>query len=85
MFGVFAAARSLVAPKATAPLAALAQPPLGGLQAAFARRWMKVKSSVRRRCEDCYIVRRGKINYNYCRTHGRHKHRQGPKRKAARK
>lgn len=52
---------------------------VGGLQAAAAARWMRVRSSIKKRCPDCYIVRRGKISYVYCTTHGRHKQRQGPK------
>ena len=40
-------------------------------------RWFKTVSSLKKRCEDCYIVRRGKITYNYCKTHPRHKQRQG--------
>eukprot|EP00965_Chrysotila_dentata_P233338 6199525-Pleurochrysis_carterae.AAC.6 len=40
-------------------------------------RMMRVKTSVRKRCEHCYMVRRGKIVYNYCKVHPRHKARQG--------
>jgi len=38
---------------------------------------MKVKSSVRRICEYCYMVRRKGRLYVYCRKHPRHKQRQG--------
>ncbi len=43
------------------------------------QRWMKVMSSIKKRCDACYIVRRGKIAYVYCKVHPRHKARQGPK------
>ena len=33
----------------------------------------------RPRCEACYFVKRGNISYVYCKTHPRHKQRQGPK------
>jgi large subunit ribosomal protein L36 len=45
-------------------------------------RWMRVKSSIKRLCDECYLVRRGKINYVYCKVNPRHKQRQGPKRRA---
>ena len=57
-------------------LPAHASPPL-----LFAR-WMRVKSSIKRLCDECYLVRRGKINYVYCKVNPRHKQRQGPKRRA---
>lgn len=43
---------------------------------------MKVKSSIKKRCEHCYIVKRkntkGKtIIYVYCKRNPRHKQRQG--------
>ncbi len=44
-------------------------------------RTMKVMSSIRKRCGDCRIVRRGNISYVFCKTHPRHKARQGPKRR----
>lgn len=34
---------------------------------------MKSKDSVRRRCQDCYLVVRQGILYNMCKTHPRHK------------
>ncbi|KAK9872059.1 hypothetical protein WA026_015306 [Henosepilachna vigintioctopunctata] len=33
----------------------------------------KVKATVRRRCKDCYIVKRQERWYNLCKTHPRHK------------
>ena len=44
-------------------------------------RGMKVMSAIRKRCADCYFVRRGNIAFVYCKTHPRHKARQGPKRR----
>ena len=38
---------------------------------------MKVVSSLRPICKDCYIVRRGKRLYMRCKTFPRHKRRQG--------
>lgn len=38
---------------------------------------MKVVSSVKPICKDCYHVRRGKTLYLRCRTQPRHKRRQG--------
>ena len=38
---------------------------------------MKVKSSVKKICNDCYLVRRKRRLYVMCRTHPRHKQRQG--------
>ncbi len=42
---------------------------------------MKVKASVKPRCEYCYIVRRRKsgksVVYIYCKKNSRHKQRQG--------
>ncbi|MEE6465485.1 hypothetical protein FKM82_006567 [Ascaphus truei] len=38
---------------------------------------MKTKSAVRKRCKDCFIVkRRGRV-FVYCKTNGKHKQRQG--------
>lgn len=38
---------------------------------------MKTKSSLKRRCKDCFfVVRRGRL-FVYCKTHPRHKQRQG--------
>ena len=47
----------------------------------FMNRSMKVVSSLKKRCESCYIVKRGKIAYVFCTANPRHKSRQGPKRK----
>ena len=38
---------------------------------------MKVVSSLKRLCKDCYVVRRGKKLYLRCKTSPRHKRRQG--------
>lgn len=50
---------------------------------------MKVKASIKKRCKDCYIVKRNKIKvengkvtikptyYVYCKTNPKHKQRQG--------
>ena len=47
----------------------------------LAARFMKVMSSVRKRCEHCRLVKRGKLLYVYCSVHPRHKARNGPKRR----
>jgi ribosomal protein L36 len=38
---------------------------------------MKVKSSIKRMCGFCQIIRRGKILYVRCQKNNRHKQRQG--------
>jgi ribosomal protein L36 len=38
---------------------------------------MKVRSSIKAMCPHCYIVRRGKTRYVYCKTQPKHKQRQG--------
>jgi len=38
---------------------------------------MKVVSALQRLCKDCFIVRRGKRLYMRCKSHPRHKRRQG--------
>lgn len=38
---------------------------------------MKVVSSIKPICKDCFIVRRGKVLYLRCKTFPRHKRRQG--------
>ena len=45
--------------------------------AAPATRAMKIKSAVKRLCEHCYMVRRGKTLYVRCTKNPRHKQRQG--------
>eukprot|EP00871_Galdieria_phlegrea_P006102 jgi/Galph1/97/GphlegSOOS_G4809.1 len=42
-------------------------------------RGFKVVSSVKRRCESCVIIRRGKRIYVYCDKYPKHKQRQGGK------
>mmetsp|Transcript_40119 Transcript_40119/g.90940 ORF Transcript_40119/g.90940 Transcript_40119/m.90940 type:complete len:84 (-) Transcript_40119:360-611(-) len=44
-----------------------------------ATRLMKVVSAIRKRCENCYITKRGRISYVQCKAHPRHKQRQGSK------
>ncbi|XP_006012634.1 large ribosomal subunit protein bL36m [Latimeria chalumnae] len=38
---------------------------------------LKTKSALKRRCKDCFFVRRRGRLYVYCKTHPRHKQRQG--------
>ena len=38
---------------------------------------MKVKSAIRAICKHCYVVRRGKTRFVYCKKNPRHKQRQG--------
>ena len=38
---------------------------------------MKVVSSIKPICKDCYLVRRGKVLYMRCKSSPRHKRRQG--------
>ena len=46
---------------------------------AFASRSIKVMQSLQKRCEHCYIVKRGAIRYVICKVNPRHKARNGPK------
>jgi len=38
---------------------------------------MKVRSSIKRICPDCYLVRRKRVLYNRCKSNPKHKARQG--------
>uniref|UniRef100_A0A672IFB1 Ribosomal protein n=1 Tax=Salarias fasciatus TaxID=181472 RepID=A0A672IFB1_SALFA len=38
---------------------------------------MKTKSALKRRCKDCFFVRRRGRLFVFCKTHPRHKQRQG--------
>ena len=38
---------------------------------------MKVRSSIKKMCKHCYIVKRGKIRFVYCKETPKHKQRQG--------
>jgi ribosomal protein L36 len=38
---------------------------------------MKVRSSIKAMCKDCYVVRRGKVRFVYCKSTPKHKQRQG--------
>lgn len=40
-------------------------------------RGVKVRSAVKKRCKDCYSVRRSGVLYIRCKVHPRHKQRQG--------
>lgn len=40
-------------------------------------RGFKVRTSVKKFCSDCYIVRRKGRVYVYCKSNGKHKQRQG--------
>jgi ribosomal protein L36 len=78
----FSGMRSIVSARAAPLLGSVAthlpsRPPFGALSVRF----MKVKSSLQKRCEGCYFVKRGLISYMYCKINPRHKARQGPKRR----
>ncbi|OCT76143.1 hypothetical protein XELAEV_18031331mg [Xenopus laevis] len=38
---------------------------------------MKTKTALKKRCKDCYFVRRRGRLFVYCKTNGKHKQRQG--------
>lgn len=38
---------------------------------------MKVRSSIKAMCKHCYVVRRGKTRFVYCKETAKHKQRQG--------
>ncbi|MBP5204533.1 50S ribosomal protein L36 [bacterium] len=38
---------------------------------------MKVRASVKKRCPDCYVVKRKNRVYVYCKKNPKHKQRQG--------
>ncbi len=38
---------------------------------------MKVRASVKKRCPDCYVVKRKSRVYVYCKKNSKHKQRQG--------
>jgi ribosomal protein L36 len=38
---------------------------------------MKVKSAIRAICKHCYVIKRGKTRYVYCKKNPKHKQRQG--------
>ncbi|KAM6230245.1 LOW QUALITY PROTEIN: large ribosomal subunit protein bL36m-like [Porphyrio hochstetteri] len=60
---------------AASPRTLLAVPPPPGLLPLLLA-GLKTKTSLRRRCKDCYIVqRRGRL-YVYCKTNPRHKQRK---------
>jgi len=42
-----------------------------------ANRGFKVRTSVKKFCKDCYMVRRKGRVYVYCKSNGKHKQRQG--------
>ncbi|NWQ86505.1 RM36 protein, partial [Burhinus bistriatus] len=59
---------------AAAPRGLLAVPPPPGPPPFLAG--LKTKTSLKRRCKDCYIVRRRGRLYVYCKTNPRHKQRK---------
>ncbi|CAN3355092.1 large ribosomal subunit protein bL36m [Diutina catenulata] len=57
------------------PMLSVAQMPVANML--FAARGFKVRTSVKKFCNSCYLVRRrGKV-YVYCKANGKHKQRQG--------
>ena len=73
--GSLSAAGSVLRPTGATPPPPLSSALLGPM------RGMKVRSAIKKMCDQCYIVRRGKIAYVYCKLNPRHKQRQGPKRR----
>lgn len=64
------------------PSRALAIPNLATKQALLlfgitAMRTLKTRTSVKKFCKDCYMVRRKGRVYVYCKSNGKHKQRQG--------
>ncbi|XP_074753902.1 large ribosomal subunit protein bL36m [Athene noctua] len=62
--------------EAAAPRALLAVPPPPGLPLPPLLAGLKTKTSLKRRCKDCFIVRRRGRLYVYCKTNPRHKQRK---------
>ncbi|EAZ63444.1 mitochondrial ribosomal L36 protein [Scheffersomyces stipitis CBS 6054] len=58
-------------PTVAAPLSGAAPASLGFY------RGFKVRTSVKKFCKDCYMVRRRGRVYVYCKSNGKHKQRQG--------
>ena len=56
--------------------------PLTSTPLSLVTRGMKVMQTLKKRCDACMIVKRGKIRYVYCKLNPRHKARNGPKRRA---
>lgn len=84
MFGLLRGARGLVAGvnrPFQSVLPTRGSGPFSVLTTPLMQRSMKVMSALQKRCENCYMVRRGNIQYVYCKVHPRHKARQGPKRR----
>ena len=69
--------------QAAASKAALPAPLQGGgaLSSMISARCLKVMSALKKRCESCVIVKRGKLTYVYCKANPRHNCRNGPKRR----
>ncbi|KAM6350301.1 RM36 protein, partial [Podargus strigoides] len=61
---------------AAAPRGLLALPPPPGLLLRPLLAGLKMKTSLKRRCKDCFIVRRRGRLYVYCKTNPRHKQRK---------
>ncbi|NXD92756.1 RM36 protein, partial [Chaetorhynchus papuensis] len=72
--GLPAAAGSWAAPPWRAPRGLLAVPPPPGPPLLAG---LKTKTALRRRCKDCYFVRRRGRLYVYCKSNPRHKQRSG--------
>ncbi|AAS53315.1 AFL057Wp [Eremothecium gossypii ATCC 10895] len=56
---------------------ALLQKPLNGVVVPQFTRGFKVRTSVKKFCAHCYIVRRKGRVYVYCKSNNKHKQRQG--------
>ncbi|KAF7999229.1 hypothetical protein HF325_006761 [Metschnikowia pulcherrima] len=79
MFGIVSPfTRALSGLRATAPSMAIKNSVFASTtQLQMSVRTFKVRTSVKKFCKDCYMVRRkGKV-YVYCKSNGKHKQRQG--------
>lgn len=52
-------------------------PQFSKVAALLPTRTFKVRTSVKKFCKDCYMVRRKGRVYVYCKSNGKHKQRQG--------
>ncbi|KAF8003475.1 hypothetical protein OXX80_004418 [Metschnikowia pulcherrima] len=79
MFGIVSPfTRALSGLRAAAPSMAIKNSVFASTtQLQMSVRTFKVRTSVKKFCKDCYMVRRkGKV-YVYCKSNGKHKQRQG--------
>ncbi|QBM85799.1 ribosomal protein L36 [Metschnikowia aff. pulcherrima] len=79
MFGIVSPfTRALSGVRAAAPSMAIKNSVFASTtQLQMSVRTFKVRTSVKKFCKDCYMVRRkGKV-YVYCKSNGKHKQRQG--------